>query len=196
MEKKSTKASKKLTNILKYKPSGAVLGIACAVLAFLCVVHLYVRTASLKQQNAELTEQVKQAKRVYVYNLEEVVVGAGVVAMQQDFEQKVKKLSDEVETAKKKISSLKDAKVKADFSEVYLNSLVLKRDEMLAEYEKSMKKATEDVNVALRQVAEKLDAPTIYHTKSVSVTTPYVVDVTKEVVDQLKSMNNKTEKNS
>lgn len=189
--KKITPKNETIKKLMSMKCKPMTAGIVAVVLAL--IGGLYMRTSSLQKQNEALVAQIQQAKKVYVYNLEEVVVGAGIVEMQQKFEKQVKQLNDEVTTAQKKIKSFKNAKVKEDFSDMYLKSLVLKRDEMIGEYEKAMKQATENVNNALRKVAEQVDAPTIYHTKSVSVNTKYVTDVTKEIVEYL-NKNKPTEK--
>ena len=66
-----------------------------------------------------LSCQLNNARKIYVYNLEEIVSASGIVKLQKELEDNVNKLNDEVLKAQKKITAIRDAKVKEDFSDRY-----------------------------------------------------------------------------
>jgi Skp family chaperone for outer membrane proteins len=117
--------------------------------------------------------------------MEDALIRLGTVSLKQNFEKEVFALNDELKENEKKIERIKNANVKDDFSAVYMDSLKLKRDTLVQNYQKQLADLTEQMNKALSEVAEKYDAPTIFNAKSTVVKTNQVVDVTDEVVNKI-----------
>ena len=128
----------------------------------------------------------KAARMIYVYSLEEAMIGINAAEEKNKFEQEALRLSDEVTAAEEKIMSLKDKEVQEDFSDVYLNSLRLKRDNLVEEYHKMLEDLSNKVNKSLEEIAAEKNAGTIFLKSMIAVNTPYVVDVTPELVAKLK----------
>lgn len=148
------------------------------VFAFFIIVNMYYK-------NAVLSQQIEQAKKVYVFSMEDALIKLGTVSLKQNFEKEVMALNNELEKNEKKIETIKNAKVRDDFSAVYMDSLKLKRDTLVQNYQKQLADLTEQINKALSEVAKKYDAPTIFNAKSTVVKTNKVVDVTSEVVNKI-----------
>lgn len=149
------------------------------VFAFFIIVNMYYK-------NAVLSQQIEQAQKVYVFSMEDALVRLGTVSLKQNFEKEVMALNNELEKNEKKIETIRNAKVRDDFSAVYMDSLKLKRDTLVQNYQKQLADLTEQINKALSEVAKKYDAPTIFNAKSTVVKTNKVVDVTSEVVNIVK----------
>ena len=139
-----------------------------------------------------LSKNMAQMKKVYVYNLEETLKGVELEKLNQEFEEKLKILNDEVSIAQEKISSLEDTKDKDTFSDIYLQSLKLKRDTMLQEYNRSLEDLTNQVNQAISQIAKEKDASVILDVRAVASLTENVEDVTDEVIKKVKIVRPKT----
>lgn len=148
------------------------------VFAFFIIVNMYYK-------NAVLSQQIEQAKKVYVFSMEDALIKLGTVSLKQNFEKEVMVLNNELEKNEKKIETIRNAKVRDDFSAVYMDSLKLKRDTLVQNYQKQLADLTEQINKALSEVAKKYDAPTIFNAKSTVVKTNKVVDVTSEVVNKI-----------
>lgn len=140
----------------------------------------------------DLSKNMAQMKKVYVYNLEETLKGVELEKLNQEFEEKLKILNDEVSIAQEKISSLEDTKDKDTFSDIYLQSLKLKRDTMLQEYNRSLEDLTNQVNQAISQIAKEKDASVILDVRAVASLTENVEDVTDEVIKKVKIVRPKT----
>ena len=140
----------------------------------------------------DLSKNMAQMKKVYVYNLEETLKGVELEKLNQEFEEKLKILNDEVSIAQEKISSLEDTKDKDTFSDIYLQSLKLKRDTMLQEYNRSLEDLTNQVNQAISQIAKEKDASVILDVRAVASLTENVEDVTDEVIKKVKIIRPKT----
>ena len=149
------------------------------VFAFFIIVNMYYK-------NAVLSQQIEQAQKVYVFSMEDALIKLGTVSLKQNFEKEVMALNNELEKNEKKIETIRNAKVRDDFSAVYMDSLKLKRDTLVQNYQKQLADLTEQINKALSEVAKKYDAPTIFNAKSTVVKTNKVVDVTSEVVNIVK----------
>ena len=161
----------------------------CGVSAFLILCAfggLGYKVHGLQKQISAQNAQIEESKKVYVYSLDDVLKGANVIEIKRKFEDEIIKLNDEVFDAEKKIKSLKDAKVKEDFSTMYLNNVKMKRDELLANYEKTIKELTTKVNKAVGEIAKEKNVSVIFIKNAIAVKTPYVVDVTDEVIKKLK----------
>ena len=186
-EKRLTKAY----GVLKFLPVYFFL----AVLAALTVVQ----ADKISRQNAEifaLDERIKELqgqtaveivnnRRIFVCNMEEIYKQLNVNERNADFELKIAKLDDDVTAAHKKIKNLKNAKVKADFTDVYLNSLVAKRDKMVEEYQNALQDTMAKINQAMAEVATEQKANTIFRSQAVTALTKYTVDVTQEVLKKI-----------
>ena len=162
--------------------------IGCAsFLAFYCVL-MTIRIHMLNNQIQAQNAQIAASKMIYFYNLEEVLRATNAISAKTNFESEILKLNDEVFAAEKKIKSIKDAKVKADFSDVYLNNLKFKRDELIKKYEESIKNITDGINKALADVATEKGVATIFVQNAIAVNTAYTEDVTDEIIKRLKKM--------
>ena len=142
------------------------------------------------KQNAEaLSVELQNSKIVYVYNLEAVVASSNIIAIKQQFEEKIKELAKEVDEAQKKIKNMRNSKVKDDFSDIYMKSLKLKRDETVKAYDETMLQATENINVALKEVAQAKEAKVIFNVKALALTSELTIDVTPEVINLVNQKN-------
>ena len=164
--------------------------ILCSVLAVAYIymgfeqIQIHMLNNQIKAQNA----QIEASKMVYFYNLEEVLRETNAISAKTNFESEILKLNDEVFAAEKKIKSIKDAKVKADFSDVYLNTIKLKREELIKKYDESIKTITDGINKALAEVAAEKGVATIFVQSAIAVNTAYTEDVTDEIIKRLKKM--------
>jgi len=162
----------------------------CAVVAVLALAMTgYMYNTEMRFNNTvqKLNQQLENSRKIYVYNLERALQEVGTVAINQKFAADITKLDEEVKIAEKKIKSLKDAKVKNDFSDVYLNSLRLKRDTLLEEYQKSVQGVSDNINKILAEIAAENKAPTIFNSQAIAVKTDYLIDITPEVVKRLQA---------
>lgn len=145
--------------------------------------------AQTKQIAETLSAELQNSKIVYVYNLEAVVASSNLVTLKQQFETKINELIKEVDDAQKKIKNMKKSKVKDDFSDVYMKSLKLKRDETIKAYDETMIQATENINVAVKEIALAKGAKTVFNAKAIALTSEYTVDLTPEVIDLVNKKN-------
>ena len=123
----------------------------------------------------------------YVYDLQDTLRGLRVDELNAEFEAKINILNHEVLTAQNKISSLKDANIQADFSDVYLNSLKNKRDTMIKEYNDTLQEITDRINQNLVQIAHEKNTPTIFNKQTIGAFTPDVIDITAEIVQRIQA---------
>lgn len=159
-------------------------GIVAALVLFLAFV-LYNLT-SLQSQVKQQQNAIENNSKVYVYSLEDLLQKMNVLAEKQKFETEIINLNSELLDAEKKIKSLKDAKVKADFSDVYLKNLRMKRDELVLGYENKIKALTDTINQALSEVAAEKSIGVIFVKSAVALNTPAVVDLTDEIYAKIK----------
>ncbi len=101
---------------------------------------------------ASVNTITRQLKKIYVFDLEKALLKLNIADINKEFEAKIKVLNDEVSTAQKKIASLKETKDKDTFSDMYLQSLTLKRDTMLQEYTNTLESLTEEINQTVANV--------------------------------------------
>ena len=113
------------------------------------------------------------------------MVKAEALSHKQKFDEEILKLNDELLEAEEKIKKIKDAKVKEDFSDVYLKNLRMKRDELVNNYQNSIKDLTQKINQALAEIAKEKDVPAVFLKSAIAVQTPYVVDLTDEIAERL-----------
>jgi transposase len=158
-----------------------ILAVICLFIVLLlgAVGHLYFKCA--EQDNI-----IKNNRKVYVYNLEEVLTKLDVQGNKKRFEDSIVKLNEELLEGEKKIKNIKKADVKADFSDVYLNSLRMKRDDLINDYQKSVKELDKNIKKTLVEIAKEKKAPAVFLKSAVAIQTPDVVDLTGEVVKRVK----------
>lgn len=208
-DKKNTVAKEKIINVVKSDIKATEskllkifsglktlpLYILLAVLAVLVGIQSRVINAQKKDiltlnenlQNLQnqTAQEIVNNRRVFVCNMEEIYKQLNVESRNTDFELKIAKLNDDVSAAQRKIKNLKDAKVKADFTDVYLNSLLAKRDKMVEEYQNSLQETMVKINQAMAAVATEKKATTIFRSQAVTALTKYTVDVTNDVLKKI-----------
>ena len=140
---------------------------------------------NVAKMETKLAQRVDDNRKIYVYNMEEALKMAGVPESSQKFENDIASLEKEVQEAQEKIKTLKEAQVKEEFSEMYLRSLQMKRDELINKYSESMQATLDKINKALEDVARENSVHTIFMSNSIAVNTEYVVDITAQVVEKM-----------
>ena len=130
---------------IKEHKCGLICGAAFAVLLIIDMVHCS-EIEGLKAKVAALGD----TQPVYVYDVKKIVANYGeLVAVQQKYAKQLADLNQQVSDAQKKLANMKDKKAKAEFSDVYLSTLNLKRDTLLEDYEKSINALSEKTNEVL-----------------------------------------------
>ena len=132
-----------------------------------------------------IEKQISESRKIYIYNLEEVLRKINAVDEKVQMEEKILKLNNELSVAEKKIKSLKNAKVKEDFSDMYMKNLRMKRDEILENYQKTLGDITDRINAALNEIAKEKNVSAVFVHSAIAVRTPYVEDITDEVVARI-----------
>lgn len=133
-----------------------------------------------------LRETLENNRKIYVFNMDEVLIQTGFVDNKKKFDEEVLKLNDEVLVSEKKIKNIKNAKVKDDFATVYLNSLKLKRNELIDNYQKQIEELTGKINKNLKIIAAERNAPAIFNKSSLAVMTDDVIDVSADLIAKIK----------
>lgn len=192
MAKKSLKTTKPAQSISYFS------AILCGLifLSYVGLAYMYfmyqnikpAQTDSLAKINANISQletQITENKKIYVYNLEEVLRQTNALETKKQFEDEIIRLNDELLEAEKKINSLKTAKVKEDFSSIYLQNLKMKRDELVNNYENNIEELTNKINAALSEIAQEKNIPVIFVHNAIALNTNFVVDLTNEVVAKM-----------
>lgn len=159
----------------------------CVVLLFVLSFGLLCSVVYQFMQTNKLQQKLEDAAKVYVYDLQDTLRGLRVDELNAEFEAKINILNHEVLTAQNKISSLKDANIQADFSDVYLNSLKNKRDTMIKEYNDTLQEITDRINQNLVQIAHEKNTPTIFNKQTIGAFTPDVIDISTEIVQRIQA---------
>lgn len=155
-----------------------------------CGFYYFNQQLKQARNNVEkLSAELQNSQIVYIYNLEAVVASSNLVTLKQEFETKINELIKEVDDSQQKIKNMKNAKVKDDFSDVYMKSLKLKRDETIKAYDETMIQATENINLALKEIALAKGAKTIFNAKAIALTSEFTVDITPEVIKLVNEKN-------
>ena len=141
--------------------------------------------SQVANMNAELSQKFEEGNKVYVFSMEETILAMGMLDKKRLFEQRVNRLNDEVRAAEKKLNSIKDKSVRSEYSEVYMKSLQIKRNNLITDYEKEMTDLTNRINKALEDVVSERNLPVVLTAKDIAVTTQNVVDITKDVIAKL-----------
>lgn len=121
-----------------------------------------------------------------MFDLEKALLKLNIADINKEFEAKIKVLNDEVSTAQKKIASLKETKDKDTFSDMYLQSLKLKRDAMLQEYTNTLESLTEEINQTVANVGIEKNVSVVFDKRVIATQTEEVEDITDEVVKRAK----------
>lgn len=138
------------------------------------------------QMEDNLAKRVDDNRKIYVYSMEETLRAAGIPASSQQFETDIASLEKEVADAQEKIKTLKEAQVQEEFSDMYLRSLKMRRDELINKYSESMQVVLNAINQALEEVARENNVHTIFLSSAIAISTEYVVDVTPQVIEKMK----------
>lgn len=133
-----------------------------------------------------MNKNTEESKKIYVYSLDEVLLKSQVLETKQKFDAEIVKLNEELKVGEKKIKSLKDKKVKIDFSDIYLKNLRNKRDELVENYQKTVEEVTQKINTALEEIVKEKEIPAVFVKKAIAIPSPYVIDITDEVVEKIK----------
>ena len=141
--------------------------------------------SQVANMNAELSQKFEEGNKVYVFSMEETILAMGMLDKKRLFEQRVNRLNDEVRAAEKKLKSIKDKSVRSEYSEVYMKSLQIKRNNLITDYEKEMTDLTNRINKALEDVVSERNLPVVLTAKDIAVTTQNVVDITKDVIAKM-----------
>ena len=163
-----------------------VLGLAVALL-YVATGYLYYKTCG-KNNPSEAVQQIEQSNKIYTYNLDEIFYAMNIIDAKKRYEEDIVKLNNDLLEAEKKIKSLKDAKVKEDFSDMYLKNLKLRRDEIIGTYEKAVADLTEKMNKALDEVVKEKNVPAVFVPNAIAIKTPNTVDLTQEIILKMKKM--------
>ena len=150
-------------------------------LLLLCVVAVGQEIQILTMQ-----KKINSLEHVYVYDIEEVLRGVKLDDLNREFEAKINILNEEVTSAQDKIETLKDAKVKDNFADVYLKSLKLKRDTMIQEYSRTLQNITDEINITVTELSEEKKANVVFDKRLITTQTPNVVDLTDDIIKRAK----------
>lgn len=161
-----------------------VLGAAVALL-YVGMGCLYLKVSQPASQENVL-EQIKESRKVYTYNIDEIFRAMNILEVKKRYEEDVVKLNNDLLEAENKIKSLKDAKVKEDFADMYMKNLKLKRDEIVGSYEKAVAELSEKMNKALDEIVKEKNVPAIFVQSAIAIKTPDTVDLTQEIIAKMK----------
>lgn len=149
--------------------------LALILLAVSEVVHCF--------EVEDLKTKVVSMQKTYVYDINRVVANhPDLVALQQNYVNQLADLNKQLENANKKLADIKDKKAKAEFSEVYLSTLTLKRDTLTEQYRESVNIVSDKINKKLSDLVTKRGAGVVYNYSAIAVTTPNVVDITNDIL--------------
>ena len=164
--------------------------IACLVFLFGYVVCLNCKLIHTNNRlgkiNESLQSELSESRKIYIYNVDKLLVATDMLKMKKQYKQDIINLNRELTEAENKIKSLKNAKVKEDFSEMYFKNLKMKRDEIVGNYEKYVLEATNKLNKALEDVIKEKNIPVVFAQKAVAVKTPNTIDITEDILAKLK----------
>ncbi|MBR1825469.1 MAG: OmpH family outer membrane protein [Alphaproteobacteria bacterium] len=170
----------------------AILTIVCCVLIIKygsLSTRVKILETDIAQMEGNLTKNVDDNRKIYVFNMDDTVKGIGLQEANQKFETDINDLDAQVKEAQATIKDLKDEAMKAKILNLSIKPLQMKRDDLLDAYSKSMQQSLAQINEALAEIATENNVPTIFMSKSVAVNTNYVVDVTEQVVAKIKAKN-------
>lgn len=150
---------------------------------------LKLQNIALQDKISQIEGQLAQNRYVYVYDLERLVAEyPDLMNKQKEYADKIESLTKQTIEAREKIEKLKNADLKEDFSDIYINSLVLKRDDLLSEYNGVMNEVTANINNSLAKIAKERNIKTVFPAKFVVVRSEYVIDITDEILEDIKQL--------
>ncbi len=169
-----------------------LLPISCGLLIFfvisLCIYNfkIYFALEKLQENNIDLQEQIKLNRYIYIYDLKKIIIAyPNLLDKQQEYKSKIEKLSLETEEATQKINQLEKENIKEEFSDVYIKSLLLKRNNLLEEYDQMMNNVTANVNKALEKIINTKDINVVFPADTIKIRSKYVIDITDEVLNNI-----------
>ena len=183
MTKKSSSISKNFSVSDIKVSKGVILG--CAAFVLLGVVDAIhcSEIEVLKNQVEFLENQIEQGQKTYVYDVNKVIAGTpSLIEMKKNYELQLADLNNQIDEANKKLEKMKDKAAKAEYSEVYLTSLKVKRDALIENYQTSVQNISDTVNSALLSVVDANGLNVVFDVKSIAVKTAKVIDITDEVL--------------
>jgi len=152
---------------------------AFAILFVWCFVLCY-RIHSVKAM-------ATQARYVYVYNVDLLSRSyPALVSLQQNYQAQLEALTAQLDEIKAKIAKVSDAKAKEEVSNAYLAQITEKRNNLVASYQQSLQAMTAQVNRALEEVTTEKGLNAVFNSSAILVRTPYVIDITSDVLQKLK----------
>ena len=175
------KSSAKIASSVEQMPTpntqknNSLLAVIVGILVLLNALYIY-----------EIVKLNKVINHTFVYNMEAVLLQTGLADENRKFEANMADLEQEIDKAEKKVNSMKDKKLQAEYRDMYMKSLTLKRDNLVEEHEKFMKTLLKNVNKTLAEVAKRHNVKVIFNNKAVIFSTNYVTDVTPLVSAKLK----------
>lgn len=173
------KKEKKLYTLCQKIDKIVVFAVIAAILFVISIVHC-AKIHSLQQQ-------IEANRVVYVYDVSKLVaMSPNLVSIRQNYDAKIAQLSEQVDAAVDKLNNMRDKKAKAEYSEVYLNALTLKRNDLIEEYQLALKDAGEKINAALIEVANQKKVNAVFSASAIAVKTGDVVDITNDVLNAVK----------
>lgn len=169
-----------------------LLPISCGLLIFfvisLCIYNfkIYFALEKLQENNIDLQQQIKLNRYIYIYDLKKIIIAyPNLLDKQQEYKSKIEKLSLETEEATQKINQLEKENIKEEFSDVYIKSLLLKRNNLLEEYDQMMNNVTANVNKALEKIINTKDINVVFPADTIKIRSKYVIDITDEVLNNI-----------
>ncbi len=167
-------------------------------LIFLTVLTVLFLTTFVFQsvQNSKFKKQVEalallsaRGDIVYVYSPETLVAQSPeILAMKENYTKRVNELTKEIEEAGQKIKNFKNEKVKEDFSDIYLQSLIAKRNDLVGGYQQKLQEITSKVNQALENVMNANNIPAVFDSKVLLGRSNKVIDITSLVAQNFEAL--------
>lgn len=145
-------------------------------------------TTKIGNLKTQVAKEFINSRKIYVCDVEKIYQELNVEERNKNFELELEKLNNEVKSAQRKINSLKKSNVKAEYSDVYLNSLLAKRDKIADDYQNALQQTLAYVNQALSEVAVEQGVNTIFRNKAMAVNTKYTIDVTPLILEKIKKL--------
>lgn len=159
------------------------------VLFLTTFVYQAVQNSKFKKQVESLALLSARGDIVYVYSPETLVTQSPeIVAMKENYTRKANELTKEIEEAGQKIKNFKNEKVKEDFSDIYLQSLTNKRNELVENYQKQLQDITLKVNQALENVMNANNITAVFDTKVLLGRSNKVIDITNLVAQNFEAL--------
>ena len=159
------------------------------VLFLTTFIYQAVQNSNLKKQVEALAFLSARSDIVYVYSPEILVAQSPeIVAMKENYTKRVNELTKEIEEAGQKIKNFKNEKVKEDFSDIYLQSLIAKRNDLVGGYQQKLQEITSKVNQALENVMKANNITAVFDTKVLLGRSNKVIDITSLISQNFEAL--------